>query len=153
MKNQSFILALLIAVLLTWLGYYNYPMMVMWLMPQVAHVQYMIASAGDYVTDALWFGLACGIIPLLLYFLWNITQTTDTRGQTLSGFILVFVCSSAIFIHYIIVKDLIGNAALSTQVIHFFDLGTLMYHFYLLVGELIGGTVAFYVLKKRKRLL
>lgn len=151
MKNQALLFSILLAILFCCVGYYTYPVLAKALLPITPRVQYIITSPGSFISHALVFGLGCGLIPLLLYFIWQFTGT-DKIGKRLSAFIVLFVAATALFVHYWIVRDIIDTATGINvpNVVNTFDLANLMYHIYLLIGLLIGGTVAFYVLQKRK---
>jgi len=149
--TQAIFITLGSAIALTIVGIMSYDTIAALLLPKMDHMQFTVTVIGTQFSNAIWFGMVCGLLPIALYSIWLATHTKENRKKLLST-ILILVCMlTALITRYFVIKSAAQKINISQENItmNTYDMNNLHYALYLFFGLLAGTLISFIILKRK----
>jgi hypothetical protein len=152
MNIKSVSLVILLSLCLAILGFISSDVVIDFFRPQ-GDVHIVTTTIDAQMTYASQFAGVGALIPILIFFTWVITKTTDIKGRLLS-LIIIALCMLSAFIarqHTLNGSVFIQKESHINKIVYSIDYSELKYPLYMFIGLIVGCIVAFGILFIRNR--
>lgn len=162
-SKQTVVIAIIVAVVLFFVGLSTWGKLLALLLPIVGNTKYLSTSMAGQFRNSILFGFTLALIPIATIFIWRFAPVFKPQRRVLTGCIIIVVMTISVLVRREMVKLKATNLP-PTTTIDYSDLSnsqsraiesgipieTVKFELFACAGLVIGGIIAFFTLRENK---
>ncbi len=166
LSKQTIIIALILSVVLFFVGMYTWNSLFMLILPIVGNIKYVNSSLNGPFLISMLFSLTLALIPFATIIIWRFAPVFKTQRKILT----VCIIFLSIIVSVLVRREMIKSKARNLQpttVLDYSDpanpisksiymdipISSLKFEYYALVGLIAGSIIAYLLLKEKSQVL